>query len=311
MLTGTDETELLIPLFAAAAGEVQFSLFLERLRRRTGADRAALRIDGETIASGGGDAGLEQLLAPAQLRPSRVYALSEMSGADELAGDARVLRLPVAEFGAWLAVSGGRAFGAPDSALLSALAPFAAIAVRQHLAARRRVEADELTATALARGATGWILLDAQAQIVAFHPVLEAPFAAAGLRPREGAALPGVGAVLGGLPCVVQLNARPGIEALILPAKVMGATALALCRIGREQGAQAAALLARFAGLSPREAEFALALAAGNSIAEAGVAMGLSLETARNYSKQVYAKTGTRGQANLVRRLLGGAIALA
>jgi DNA-binding CsgD family transcriptional regulator len=37
------------------------------------------------------------------------------------------------------------------------------------------------------------------------------------------------------------------------------------------------------------------------SIAEAAAELGLSVESARTYSKRIYAKTGARGQADLVR----------
>ncbi|MEJ2459021.1 MAG: helix-turn-helix transcriptional regulator, partial [Novosphingobium sp.] len=53
--------------------------------------------------------------------------------------------------------------------------------------------------------------------------------------------------------------------------------------------------------LPRREAELAVALNEGLSIAEAAERMGLTLETARNYSKRLYAKLGVRGQAQLVR----------
>ncbi|MFD2136325.1 helix-turn-helix transcriptional regulator [Novosphingobium resinovorum] len=52
---------------------------------------------------------------------------------------------------------------------------------------------------------------------------------------------------------------------------------------------------------APREAQLAIALNEGQSIAEAAENMGLTLETARNYSKRLYAKLGVRGQAELVR----------
>ena len=58
--------------------------------------------------------------------------------------------------------------------------------------------------------------------------------------------------------------------------------------------------LAELFGLLPSEARFALALARGLSIAEAAESLGLTLETARNYSKKVYAKMGARGQADLI-----------
>jgi len=47
-------------------------------------------------------------------------------------------------------------------------------------------------------------------------------------------------------------------------------------------------------------------MADGDSIAEAGEALGLTVETARNYSKRIYTKTGAQGQADLVRILLSG-----
>ena len=44
---------------------------------------------------------------------------------------------------------------------------------------------------------------------------------------------------------------------------------------------------------------------------EAAADLGLTVETARNYSKKIYAKTGARGQAELVRNILTGVLALA
>jgi DNA-binding CsgD family transcriptional regulator len=53
--------------------------------------------------------------------------------------------------------------------------------------------------------------------------------------------------------------------------------------------------------LTPRQASLALALSRGMSITEAAAELGLSVESARTYSKRIYAKTGARGQADLVR----------
>ena len=64
-------------------------------------------------------------------------------------------------------------------------------------------------------------------------------------------------------------------------------------------------------GLSPSEARLAWAIAQGMSISEAAADLGLTVETARNYSKKIYAKTGARGQAELVRNILTGVLALA
>ena len=68
----------------------------------------------------------------------------------------------------------------------------------------------------------------------------------------------------------------------------------------------AQARLSALHALPPREAELALKLSEGLSIAEAAQAMGLTVETARNYSKRIYAKLGVRGKAELVRRILEG-----
>jgi DNA-binding CsgD family transcriptional regulator len=54
-------------------------------------------------------------------------------------------------------------------------------------------------------------------------------------------------------------------------------------------------------GLSSSEARLALAIASGQSLAEGAEAIGLTLESARNYSKRIYSKTGAHGQADLVR----------
>jgi len=61
-------------------------------------------------------------------------------------------------------------------------------------------------------------------------------------------------------------------------------------------------------GLAPREAKLALALCAGMTLGEAAARLGLSVETARNYSKAIYAKTQTRGQTDLVRLLMGSSL---
>ncbi|EJU11327.1 regulatory protein LuxR, partial [Sphingomonas sp. LH128] len=59
--------------------------------------------------------------------------------------------------------------------------------------------------------------------------------------------------------------------------------------------------LAQLFDLAPSEARLALALSRGMSISEAAPELGLTVESARTYSKRIYAKTGARGQADLVR----------
>jgi DNA-binding NarL/FixJ family response regulator len=59
--------------------------------------------------------------------------------------------------------------------------------------------------------------------------------------------------------------------------------------------------LAQLFDLLPSEARLALALSRGMSITEAAEDLGLTEQTARTYSKTIYAKMGARGQADLVR----------
>ncbi|MFM6831502.1 MAG: helix-turn-helix transcriptional regulator [Novosphingobium sp.] len=55
----------------------------------------------------------------------------------------------------------------------------------------------------------------------------------------------------------------------------------------------------------------ALALSRGMTIAEAAVELGLTVGSARMYSKMIYAKTGARGLPDLVRIVLRSVLAFA
>jgi len=69
--------------------------------------------------------------------------------------------------------------------------------------------------------------------------------------------------------------------------------------------------IASLFGLLPSEARLAVAISQGASIAQAAEMQSISVETARSYSKSVYAKMGARGQADVVRFILTSVIALA
>ena len=70
-------------------------------------------------------------------------------------------------------------------------------------------------------------------------------------------------------------------------------------------------VVAELMGLSEREAALADAMSRGASILDAGAELLLTPETARNYTKRAYAKTGATGQADLVRQVLTGLTPLA
>lgn len=64
-------------------------------------------------------------------------------------------------------------------------------------------------------------------------------------------------------------------------------------------------------GLTYTEAALAIHLAQGHTLVEAAEILGLSEQTTRTYSKQIFAKTGTRRQASLVRLMLTSIVRLA
>lgn len=62
-------------------------------------------------------------------------------------------------------------------------------------------------------------------------------------------------------------------------------------------------LIAQLFALTRQEARLVACLADGQSISEAAVQMGIAVAAARNYSKNIYAKLGLKGQTDLVRML--------
>ena len=279
-----------------------------------------------------------------QLRPERVYALDELLDFDvpgRAAEQREALSAMGVRYGRWLRVT---ARGAADAWLVlvreredfSASAVATMTAIAPHLAASLRtlvalVEQRLQTAMAqgsLARLGVGQLAFDATGRVMAADPAAEAALAFAPepepvpgrrlqLLPEPAHALEAV--------CARLAAADPGASDTVLidPAKALwlllrradlpltrpnAAPAVigTLRRAGHQNVRAAVRTNARTYGLSDREAALAHGLTQGESILEAGQRLRLTPETARNYSKRIYAKTGTRGQADLVRLLLGG-----
>jgi DNA-binding CsgD family transcriptional regulator len=81
------------------------------------------------------------------------------------------------------------------------------------------------------------------------------------------------------------------------------AAVIYLSDVRMENTAPAHKLMALFQ-LSASEAALAMQLAKGRTLAEAALVLNLSEQTARTYSKHIFAKTGTHRQAELVRLIL-------
>jgi DNA-binding CsgD family transcriptional regulator len=308
---------------------------------------AGMDLRGKARALGIGELYTLEGIHRERLRPGRVYAVSEFIDHDpaykarreasiERLGivDERVVRVSQeAGISAWLILARGRPCTAADSALLSSLAPYVGVALRSlNAIERQRIEA-ALSAESLSRSGMGWILFDSAARVLSCDAAARRELhERAGISARVGERLQGIAATTAmrladaatalaakgdSPPRTVVLSDHPRIEALLLPADGLADSdltmpaMLALCRMPRTGAADRADRLAHLFDLPRREAQLAALLADGHSIAEAGEAMGLTLESARTYSKRVYGKLGARGQAELVRRVLESAAALA
>lgn len=298
------QTALILDLFRGLAGGAGWHPFLHGLLARTGADRVHLLAPqghfrvvrgGHAQAADPGQelAGLDHALG--LLRPGRIYALDELRHFDSKArravqdkalvkagiADARVLRIGAA---AWLILlSELRPFAAADSALLSGLAPAIEIALAQLAAMetwQRRASAAE---GSLMRLGIGQAVMDETGTILAADPLWQAERA-------------------------TQQNARGFV---VQRAEGTAETVVSFRLPPRPLGQGAEPLIAATLGLSKREAALAALLADGHGLIEAGQKLGLSAETTRSYSKRIYAKTGAKGQADLVRLILTGLAPLA
>jgi DNA-binding CsgD family transcriptional regulator len=63
--------------------------------------------------------------------------------------------------------------------------------------------------------------------------------------------------------------------------------------------------------LSPTQARLATLLVEGRSLTAAAKEIGITEQTARTYSKEIYSRTGTSRQGDLIQRLLKSVITLA
>lgn len=279
---------------------------------------------------------LDAAALSAVMRPHRVFTLDEVLDLldRETRAEAainrvqtgtafvRAMRVPFATGfeGLVLLEHGSEDFTAAAGALLSSLAP--------HLAAALDLarDFDELRARssmaeqALASLGVSQALLDGTGRVVVADDGRLGPFRAqAGAAlprtgpagQRLGEALDRIGAGATG-PEIVPDEAWPERTLLVRPAPPSGAilpvpgATVALTRATPADDAPLVALLEQLHHLSRREAELALALCRGLELVPAGLDLGLTPETTRNYSKRIYAKTGTRGQADLVRLVLTG-----
>lgn len=273
------------------------------------------------------------------LAEGRVYALDDLlrvgDPAHELyrkqmlepSGMNRMRMLRVEEPGgvsAWLTISrGDDDFGAEDEALLAMLVPFLRAAFHAHVARERERTAALVAQDAVSRMNYGWLTLDAEGRILDTDSNARRMLSTSGLllegrdrrlsaRSRDVAnaiaeAVRDLSANAQGRPRAVVLSRDPWLDMLLIPATPQSGTAgpgpaiVAYVHADNWSSADRCDQLCQLFDLIPSEARLALALSRGMSITDAAGEIGITVESARTYSKRIYAKTGARGQSDLVR----------
>ncbi len=304
---------------------------IQRTIAARGDARSEARFDIEEFNAAG-------LLPYASLRPDRVYSLEEVVIADSpeavrrqrevmaaaSVGHARFIRIVArGDHNAWLVLLNDRRdFGAGDSALLSSLAPHLALALAMLMETRTLRLRATIAEDALALIGVGQAMLDSDGRVVIADPIAAAELDVQStgrpqIRASAAQALNTACRELAKAPPAarrtVRYDERLGKDMLLRRAPVAAGSTLSggysvglVRQAVRENATSAARVTAATLGLSTREAALAEAISRGHSIVDAGAELQLTRETARNYSKRIYAKTGAGGQADLVRLLLTG-----
>jgi DNA-binding CsgD family transcriptional regulator len=263
------------------------------------------------------DAYYQQLLVPSGMTALRIMRVTEVSGVN-----------------AWLVVS-RRApdFEGADDALLTALAPYLSRALRSFVALERARFTGSLAEQAIRRLDFGWITLDRTGMVLDADPHAESVLTGSKIlgltsgrrltvRPQalEREILEAVQALAkdpGARPRALILSREPWLDMLLVPAHGASIVAkpdpavVAYINSDGWSSKDRCAQLADLFGLTQSEARLTLALSRGMNIAEAAAELRLTEQSARTYSKTIYAKLGARGQPDLVRFVSRSILAMA
>ena len=342
MALGTPaDARLLQALYTAAtdAGRDDWRDVLSQLSEHIKANRAGLIVetDGAPLVIST-DQNLEEHLGQSlaendksnwtRLRTGRVYGQIDLPAALPLPNSPlRLLRVTWQRTrSAWLfALRHGDDFRAIDSAALSAIAlhlPTALELWQRH--SRDRISG-ELAQVQASRFGLGWILFDAQGRVQALDQAAETL-----IEDTSGLRVAPQGGLISSDPEVERrlseafgevgssnqsVHLFEGLDLTLTPLPFDEAyslnhpTAVVLGIIRQAPSTPLQAdLVAQLFDIPKSEARLACALAEGASLGEAAEQLGLTIETARNYSKKIYARTGLRSQTDLVRVLLNSSL---
>ncbi|MDR2857133.1 MAG: helix-turn-helix transcriptional regulator [Novosphingobium sp.] len=258
-----------------------------------------------------------QFLAPGGMRVMRMMRVEEPGGVS-----------------AWLTASRAQDdFDGADAALIAAIAPFWRAALHTYVALERERMTGSVAKEAIRRMNFGWLTLDGEGKVLDADAHGAATLAAStmlvtGRSGRLTARTPEVAKEIAGAvkaltrdpharPRAIVLNRDPWFDMLLVGSSIRTGTTrpapalVAYVHADDWSSADRCEQLGELFDLIPSEARLALALSRGMSIAQAAGELGLTVESARTYSKRIYAKTGARGQADLVRFIHRSVLAIA
>ncbi len=287
----------------------------------------------------------KEIIPFAVLRPERVYALGEFEVGQQ--ADAGVRQIIPAQYQAarfihlrsdeglraWIIMARRRGdFASSQAALLSGAAAHFKIAMRLHRQIEQERARRQIMTPAAENLGFGWLALGSNGKIIGGDTQAEQILADTQiLRRARGGRLIALSADVQGQlaeqitlaaqdgntpPLSLRLGDDPLLDMLLVaPSRKQqkafpGALLLVYLLGDRRDGAGRAQQLQQLFALAPKEARLALALSRGRSIAQSAADQGISIHTARLYSKRIYAKTGSKGQADLVRLILSSQMAL-
>jgi len=345
-ISRTDELDLLTVLHDGMHEQPAWGVFLGRLLRRVGAAgvrlllargelgvETAVRLNSRHVAVRlRSVTEADDPIPYGVLRPQRVYDFTEFQA--WLGGAGRIVRATEGDVDGWLVIHGEETFSAGASSLLSALALHFRIALRNYVAVERERLQRQVGGLAMGRLGRGWLALTATGRVMAADPLAESLLREGGqlrlsaegrllavspaAHQRLVRAIESVTMEAGAPPRCVRISEEPRMEALIAPlttvvaeAPIVGAVAAVHFQATPASADDPAHALCELFDLTPALARFAWALGHDGGIAEAAKRLGLSIETARFYSKSLYAKLDVKGQAELTRRILTSVAVLA